>query len=98
MTTDQTSEKAPVTAKAIEDGLLRFLEERTKATVTPDQELFASGLVSSMFAMELVVFLERSYGVTIIGADLKLDNFRTVQAMTKLVLRIQDSADMARHA
>jgi methoxymalonate biosynthesis acyl carrier protein len=51
-----------------------------------------------MFAMELVVFLERSYGVTIIGADLKLDNFRTVQAMTKLVLRIQDSADMARHA
>jgi methoxymalonate biosynthesis acyl carrier protein len=98
MTTDQTSEKAPVTPKAIEDGLLRFLEERTKVAVTADQELFASGLVSSMFAMELVVFLERSYGVTIIGGDLKLDNFRTAQAMTKLVLRIQDAANMARNA
>ena len=43
-----------------------------------DQDLFASGVVSSMFAMELVVFLEQSYQVTIIGGDLKLDNFRTV--------------------
>jgi methoxymalonate biosynthesis acyl carrier protein len=49
-----------------------------------------------MFAMELVVFLEGSYNVMIIGGDLKLDNFRTVRAMTRLVLRLRDSADTAR--
>lgn len=98
MTADQTSEKAPATAAEIEAALLRFLEEKTKIAAKLDQDLFASGLVSSMFAMELVVFLERSYGVTIIGRDLKLDNFRTVQAMTRLVLRLRDSAGMTADA
>ena len=35
-----------------------------------------------MFAMQLVVHLEESYDIAIIGPELKLDNFRTVQAMT----------------
>lgn len=92
MTTDQAPEKAPITAEAIEDALLRHLVERTKVTPTPDQDLFASGVVSSMFAMELVVYLEQSYQVVIIGGDLKLDNFRTVQAMTDLVLRLREAS------
>ena len=57
------------------------------------QDLFASGLVSSMFAMQLVVHLESAYGIAIIGPELKLDNFRTVQAMANLVLRLRTSAD-----
>lgn len=98
MTADQTSGKATATAAEIEEALLRFLEEKTKGTPKPDQDLFASGLVSSMFAMELVVFLEKSYGVMIIGGDLKLDNFRTVQAMTRLVLRLRESEGMSADA
>jgi methoxymalonate biosynthesis acyl carrier protein len=95
MTTDQTSEKAPATTEDIEEAVLGFLEEKTKVVAKPDQDLFASGLVSSMFAMELVVFLEQSYDVMIIGSDLKLDNFRTVHAMTCLVLRLRDSEEMS---
>jgi methoxymalonate biosynthesis acyl carrier protein len=88
MTTDQTSALAPVTAQEIADSLLAFLAERIKTEVAPDQDLFKSGLVSSMFAMQLVVQLEESYDIAIIGPELKLDNFRTVQAMTALVLRL----------
>jgi len=95
MTTDQASEQAPVTTEAIEDALLRFLKEKTKVEAKPDQDLFASGLVSSMFAMELVVFLEKSYDVMIIGGDLKLDNFRTMHAMTNLVLKLRAAEDMS---
>lgn len=80
---------ATVTAEAIEEALLSFLTERVKTEVEPDQDLFASGLVSSMFAMQLVVHLEESYDIAIIGPELKLDNFRTVQAMTGLVLRLR---------
>jgi methoxymalonate biosynthesis acyl carrier protein len=59
--------------------------------VAPDQDLFKSGLVSSMFAMQLVVHLEEAYDIAIVGPELKLDNFRTVQAMTNLVLRLRDT-------
>jgi methoxymalonate biosynthesis acyl carrier protein len=95
MTSEQTM--APITAEAIEEALLSFLEERIKTTVASDQDLFRSGLVSSMFAMQLVVYLEERYDIAIIGPDLTLDNFRTVQAMTGLVLRLREagSADNA---
>jgi methoxymalonate biosynthesis acyl carrier protein len=90
MTAGQTM--TTVTAEAIEGALLAFLAERTKTSVSPDQDLFASGLVSSMFAMQLVVYLEESYDIAIIGPELKLDNFRTVQAMSGLVLRLLDAS------
>jgi methoxymalonate biosynthesis acyl carrier protein len=95
MTADQTSEAAPLTAEAIESALLNFLSEKIKSSVEPDQDLFASGLVSSMFAMQLVVHLETVYDIAIIGPDLKLDNFRTVAAMTSLVLRLRDDPALA---
>jgi len=93
MTITQTI--APVTSEAVEEALLGFLTERVKAEVAPDQDLFASGLVSSMFAMQLVVHLEESYDIAIIGPELKLDNFRTVQAMTGLVLRLRAAEETA---
>ncbi|MBE9498206.1 MULTISPECIES: acyl carrier protein [Streptomyces] len=86
MTTEQHTDG--IDAQAVERDLLSFLEARTKTSVTPTQELFASGLVSSMFAMELVVQLEKEYGISIVGTDLRLDNFRTVASMTELVLRL----------
>ena len=69
-----------------------MLARRLKTTVPTDQDLFASGLVTSMFAMELVVHLEGTYGIAILGGDLKLDNFRTVERMTTLVTRLSDLA------
>ncbi len=89
MTAEQTM--APITAEAIEEALLSFLAERIKTTVDADQDLFKSGLVSSMFAMQLVVHLEERYEIAVIGSDLTLDNFRTVQAMTSLVLRLRNA-------
>jgi methoxymalonate biosynthesis acyl carrier protein len=95
MTTEQMSETAPATPEAIAAALLAFLTERIKTEVAPDQDLFKSGLVSSMFAMELVVHLEMCYDIAIIGAELKLDNFRTVEAMTALVLRLRGASGTA---
>lgn len=92
MTTEQTAEGAALSAETVERELLEFLETKTKASLTPDQDMFASGLVSSMFAMELVVHLEQAYRIAIVGADLKLDNFRTVRKMTELVLRLRDAS------
>jgi methoxymalonate biosynthesis acyl carrier protein len=98
MTIDQTPEEFPVSAEDIADALSRFLKEKTMVTPAPDQDLFASGVASSMFAMELVVFLEQSYQVTIIGGDLKLDNFRTIEAMATMVLRLRQDADAGTNA
>jgi methoxymalonate biosynthesis acyl carrier protein len=91
--TDQTVEASPLTAEAIESALTAYLTEKTRTTteIKPDEDVFASGLVTSMFAMQLVVHLESTYDIAIIGPELKLDNFRTARVMAALVLRL--SAD-----
>lgn len=73
----------------IEPALITFLESKTRSSWDTDLDLFSQGGLSSMFAMELVVHLESTYGVAIRGGDLKLDNFRTVRTMADLVRRLR---------
>ncbi|MFD3664408.1 acyl carrier protein [Streptomyces sp. NPDC058659] len=89
MTPEQQTEKAPVDADAVIDEITRFVAEQTRTRPEADQDLFATGLANSMFAMQLVVFLERAYSVTVAGPDLQLSNFRTVKSMAALVGRLQ---------
>jgi methoxymalonate biosynthesis acyl carrier protein len=73
----------------VAETLTSFLEDRTRLSWTEDRDIFASGAVNSLFAMELVVFVEQTFGVRVTGADLTLDNFRSVRTMTDLVNRLR---------
>ncbi|MEU7146396.1 acyl carrier protein [Nocardia sp. NPDC046473] len=75
---------------AIEQKILAYLTTRLKTEIAPSQDIFAKGLVNSMFAMELVVQLEGEFGVAIIGSDLQLANFRSVDKMVDLVHRLRE--------
>jgi methoxymalonate biosynthesis acyl carrier protein len=52
-----------------------------------DEDIFALGFVNSMFAMQLVMFVEKEFGITVEDEDLDLDNFRSVDAIAGLVER-----------
>jgi methoxymalonate biosynthesis acyl carrier protein len=52
-----------------------------------DEDMFATGYVNSMFAMQLVQFVESAFGVAVENDDLELDNFRSIDAITALVQR-----------
>jgi len=77
---------------AVQAEMLGFLLTRTKTSWEPDTDLFASGGLSSLFAMQLVVHLEKTFDLSIRGSDLRLENFRTVNAMVGLVGRLRGSA------
>ncbi|MFI6151930.1 acyl carrier protein [Kitasatospora sp. NPDC051170] len=96
MAADGRSELGAQPQGGVGQQVLEFLLARTKTAWKADQDLFASGTVSSLFAMELVVFLEKEFGVTIGGADLRLDNFRTVNGMVALVARLREEKAGAR--
>lgn len=50
-------------------------------------DIFALGFVTSLFAMQLVMFLEKTFGLEISNDDLEMANFRSVDAMVALVDR-----------
>lgn len=53
--------------------------------LSEDEDIFSLGFVTSMFAMQLVTFVEHEFGVTIENEDLELNNFRSINAITGLV-------------
>ncbi|QMU77442.1 acyl carrier protein [Streptacidiphilus sp. PB12-B1b] len=75
----------------VETELLGFLEGHTRSAWEADTDLFGAGGLSSLFAMQLVVHLEQAYGIAVRGADLRLDNFRTVRLMAALVHRLRQA-------
>lgn len=52
-----------------------------------DEDIFASGFVNSMFAMQLVQFVEQQFGITVEDEDLEIANFQSVNAIAALVER-----------
>ena len=70
--------------------LLSMLSNRLKTPVRPEQDLFADGMINSMFALELVVQIENKFDVAVEGRDLDMANFRSVNAMANLVRRLTE--------
>ncbi|MCU0532555.1 MAG: phosphopantetheine-binding protein [Hydrococcus sp. Prado102] len=50
-----------------------------------DEDIFALGFVNSMFAMQLVLFIEKEFQVTIENEDLDFENFKSINAIVKLL-------------
>jgi len=50
-----------------------------------DEDIFALGFVNSLFAMQLVNFVENDFDITVENEELELDNFRTIEAVARLV-------------
>jgi methoxymalonate biosynthesis acyl carrier protein len=52
-----------------------------------DDDIFSLGFANSLFAMQLVAFLEGQFRIEIDSDDLEIANFRSVDAMSQLVER-----------
>jgi methoxymalonate biosynthesis acyl carrier protein len=52
-----------------------------------DEDIFALGFVNSMFAMQLVLFVEQEFQIAIENEDLEFENFRTINSLANLIER-----------
>ncbi|MBL0388665.1 acyl carrier protein [Tumebacillus sp. ITR2] len=46
-----------------------------------ETELFEEGLVNSLFAIQLMTFLEKEFGIKVTMDDLDMDNYKSVSAI-----------------
>jgi acyl carrier protein len=51
-----------------------------------DDDLFESGVVNSLFAVQLLTFLERTFGIVVGMDDLEIANFKSLNATTAFVV------------
>jgi acyl carrier protein len=71
----------------ITQEITEFLGSALRTEVGPDDDYFALGLADSLFALELVTFVEGRFALTVEVEDLDLDSFRTANRITRFVER-----------
>jgi methoxymalonate biosynthesis acyl carrier protein len=69
---------------AIKAFLLKFFSNHE---FQEDEDIFALGFVNSLFAMQLVIFVEKEFSIAVENEDLDFENFRTINAIAQLVER-----------
>ena len=73
----------------IKEFLSRFFKSHD---LQPAEDIFALGFVNSLLAMQLVAFVEKEFAVSVEDADLDLDNFRSIDAISSLIARKRGAA------
>lgn len=64
-----------------------FIGSRWPGELHDDDDIFEAGVVNSLFAMQLVLFVEEEFAIQVGNEDLERDNFRTVNSISGLVER-----------
>lgn len=74
--------------EVIKSEIRKFLDQYFRSDdLQDDDDIFEQGYVNSLFAMQLVIFVEETYQTQIENEDLILENFNTVNALKNLILR-----------
>jgi acyl carrier protein len=64
-----------------------ILRSITVTRLDDDANLFESGIVNSLFAVQLMTFIEKTFAIDVAMDDLDIENFKSVNATTAFVLR-----------
>lgn len=76
----------------IKTKIRAFLDRYFRACdLQDDEDFFAAGVVNSLFAMQLVMFVEREFELKVEDEDLDLSNFNSVDAINGFIERKNNS-------
>lgn len=74
-----------------------FLLRHTRlGQLDPEANIFAAGHVNSLFALQLITFVEKSFGIFVDNEDLDLANFCSIGAIRRFVERKRAAGETER--
>ena len=74
--------------EVIKEKVKGFLtSSMTITNLSDDENLFDSGIVNSLFAVQLMTFIENTFAIEVETEDLDIENFKSLNAATAFVLR-----------
>ena len=76
--------------KAIREKIRAFILAAIHVPdLADDDNLFESGIVNSLFAVQLMTFIEKSFAIEVGPDDLEIANFKSIEAAAGFVVRKQ---------
>ncbi len=59
----------------------------SEVTFTDDDNIFRRGFVNSLFAVQLIAYLEKEFAIKVANRDMNIANFNTINKMVEFVER-----------
>ena len=76
--------------KAIREKIRAFILTSIHVPdLADDDNLFESGIVNSLFAVQLMTFIEKTFAIEVGMDDLEIANFKSIEASADFVVRKQ---------
>ncbi len=70
------------------EKIMEFVKSRSKkGELNYDTDLFKGGYINSLFALEIVVFLEDTFNIKIKNKEINENNFKTITNIAAVVER-----------
>jgi acyl carrier protein len=73
---------------AIRGTVRRFVLSSVQITDLSDlDDLFETGIVNSLFAVQLMTFIEKTFHIEVSADDLDIENFKSIEATSRYVMK-----------
>lgn len=72
--------------ECVKEKVRKFLEQYIRnKDFEDDDNIFKLGLIGSLFAMQLIMFIEKEFNIKVENDDLDLDNFSSLNAINEFI-------------
>lgn len=78
----------PSDSNLVKEAIRAFIQSSINLDgLGDDENLFESGIVNSLFAIQLMTFIERTFEIEVGTDDLDIENFKSIDATAAFVAR-----------
>jgi acyl carrier protein len=57
-----------------------------------DSDIFEEGYVNSLFSMQLILFIEKEFNISVMNDDIEIENFSTINNIINFIMTHIDTA------
>ena len=70
----------------VKSTIRKFIQKVTrKQEILDDEDIFQGGIVNSLLTVQLIMFIEKNFQITIDNSDINLENFRTLNRIEEYI-------------
>ena len=62
-----------------------------KQEITDDEDIFQGGIVNSLLTLQLILFIEKNFDISVENEEMDIENFKTINRIEEFISKKKNS-------